>query len=130
MSDNCSNYPEVGGPAQYLWFFQMSHTPNPMLHNPSLRCKWLHKKNWKKKDHNMSKFTHKVEILGLLSFFVSDFLGSSRLPSIIFFPPNFCVHNPSMTCKWLHKNIWEKTRPQHVQIYARSWDFMFGSVFC
>ena len=62
----------------------------------------------KKKDHNMSKFTHKVEILGLLAFFVSDFLGSSRLPSIIFFPPNFCVHNPSMTCKWLHKNSWEK----------------------
>ena len=60
----------------------------------------------------MSKFTHKVEILGLLAFFVSDFLGSSRLPSIIFFPPNFCVHNPSMTCKWLHKNIWEKN-PDH-----------------
>ena len=40
----------------------------------------------------MSKFTPKVEILGLLAFFVSDFFGSSRLPGIIFFAPNFGVH--------------------------------------
>ena len=85
--------PEDRGSTPTFVIFQMPHTPNLIFHNPSLRCKWLHKKNKNKTDHDMSVFRPEVEILGLLAVFVSDFLSSSYLPSIMFFAPILVVHN-------------------------------------
>ena len=61
----------------------------------------------------------KVEILGLLAFFVSDFLSSNRLPHIGLVLPILMLHIHSSCSLQYHTQKIRKKDDHHMTIFTR-----------